>query len=127
MRRFYWDGFKEEDYNRTREKIEDGVADLYVGSVRIGNLCFDLVTRDYGDGITLDYDLYIGGVDEGYGSKNGYPYTFGGGGNFCENCTVMNYEQFKEYAEAVLCLCIDGYGIEKHRVKEKAEEPLNRW
>lgn len=129
MGKFYWGGFTAEDFNRYCENAHDIGADWFVGAVRIGDLCFDLVTRDFGGGeITLSYDLYIGGVDDGYGCKNGYPYTFGDGGSFRGSCSDMTYDEFTEYAEGVLSDFIAGYApTADYDVQTKANEPLNIW
>lgn len=42
-------------------KQEEGSGE-YVGSVRVGNLCFDII--DWGN--HLWFDLYVGGVDTSY-------------------------------------------------------------
>lgn len=50
----------------------------YVASVRIGTLCFDLIEREGKGGKNyLFANLYIGGIDTGYGyGKDNYPYTY---------------------------------------------------
>ena len=47
-------------------------------SVRIGTLCFDLIERKgKRDKNYLYADLYVGGIDTGYGyGKDDYPYTY---------------------------------------------------
>ena len=49
----------------------------YIGSVRVGNLCFDILSW----GNHLWFDLYVGGVDSGYGYSDkenfkDYPYDY---------------------------------------------------
>lgn len=51
--------YKENQHTYTTES-ESGE---YVGSVRVGNLCFDIINW----GNHLWFDLYVGGVDTGYG------------------------------------------------------------
>lgn len=50
----------------------------HIGSVRIGTLCFDLIERKgKRDKNYLYADLYVGGIDTGYGyGKDDYPYTY---------------------------------------------------
>ena len=66
--------YKENQHTYTKES-ESGE---YVGSVRVGNLCFDIM--DWGN--HLWFDLYVGGVDTGYGygadTTKGGSYTVGG-------------------------------------------------
>lgn len=54
-----------------RDYIPDG--GLTIGCARTGDVCFDINLRDYrnetgdSDDIYLSCDLYIGGIDDGYG------------------------------------------------------------
>jgi hypothetical protein len=129
MEKFYWGGFTENDFKQYCDNVDVLGEDWFVGAVRIGDLCFDLVTRDFGDGgITLTYDLYIGGVNDGYGCKNGHPYTYGDGGSFRGSCTDMTYEEFTAYAEGVLSEFIAGCKpTDDYNVQSKADEPLCIW
>lgn len=125
--KFNWDDFSATDFvdfcaKAENDQIEDGE---YVGCVRVGELCFDLVVRStHIEGrLVLDYDLYIGGVDSGYGyTKDGYPYDEGGGGSFGSLCIDMTYDDFKSHAKQVL-----GGFIHKENRKEKAMAPLRLW
>lgn len=65
-------------YRTHQHEYEDGDCDgNYIGALRIGNLCFDILNW----GNHLWFDLYVGGVDTGYGysEKDGYerfPYDY---------------------------------------------------
>lgn len=70
----------------------------YLGSVRIGNLCFDII--NYGN--HLWFDLYVGGVDTGYGyGADKYPYDYCDAISFpwYEDLTIMTDNEFKERVE----------------------------
>lgn len=79
--KFHWD-LKDkayEDYRKDQhEYTDDDCGDgTYIGAVRIGDLCFDIL--DWGN--HLWFDLYVGGVNTGYGSSIkqeylDYPYDF---------------------------------------------------
>ena len=142
---FDWRDFTEKDFDDYCEQIKSDVEydGEYVGCVRVGDLCFDLVIRlnENGDQI-LTYDLYVGGVDTGYGYSNpnkfnpdmyreedDYPYDYVCGLDFSSTCTNMSYDYFKVYAEAEFEHFIK---VENERYKEaclidKANEPLKVW
>ena len=132
-----WSGFTSEAFAKYCERVKRGDLhdDDYLGCCRIGDVCFELATRssgaDYIDGSLrpgkwyLIYDLYVGGVDDGYGySKidDGYPYTYKEGGSFHGLCETMSYDDFKQmamrkfeaYLHDVNCL-------------EQAMKPLHIW
>lgn len=79
--KFNWKGFTEEDFVNYCATIENNQMfdNDFVGRVTVGDLCFDFIVREDNDEIVLDYDWYIGGIDDGYGyGKDNYPYTEGG-------------------------------------------------
>lgn len=77
---FDWSKFTETEYNKA--KSTDAKIDYYYGCVRMGECCFDIVIRDFGDGTpTITADLYVGGIDSGYAYRlcddgSMYPYDF---------------------------------------------------
>ena len=123
---FDWQDFSESRYNETRAKMNDNPAHdgLFVGCVRVGELCFDLVLRDYGEPKpSLDYDLYVGGIDDGYGyGKDCYPYTYAEGGMLQ---TCADYDTFKATAEQEFVNYINSYGA--YDLPTKAAMPLHTW
>lgn len=128
---FNWDGFTATDFADYCARVESGTTayDLdYIGAVRVGELCFDLVVReanDEGTAMFLTYDLYVGGVDTGYGyKKDGYPYDYADGKDFADTCTSMSYEDFKKMCEKEFTEFISIKGKE---IREKAEMPLHIW
>ena len=101
-----------------RDRIFD-----YLGSCRVGNLCFDILVRDDGRRSYLSYDCYIGGIDDGYGyGKDGYPYTYGDGGDWDSLLPECSKEQFQSLAEKEF----DEF-ISASHLEHKAGEELRIW
>ena len=135
MLKFNWDGFTAENYDEyfREEHIDD--CD-YIGSVRIGDLCFEIVAWHFGrDGDRLGFEIYVGGVDDGYGysksgsclcqdeTDKGYPYTQMDGDVFSfDERNGMSYEEFRTAAEEEFTQYIEWYDL-----TEKAEMPLHIW
>ena len=130
--------FNKEQYEKMIQEYRKGTlkVDECIGQVRIGALCFDVITREY-DLLTLDFDLYVGGVDTGYGYSTlakGYPYDYVDGGDLdvLNNLQNVNYEQFIKIAEEKFTCFLEGLE-ESYRNKKnisllkKAEEPLKIW
>lgn len=132
--KFNWGGFTEEDFVDYCAKMENDMFAYnatYIGSVRVGNLCFDLIAMENNDCVIdmLDYDLYIGGVDDGYGyGKDNYPYTEGGGGSFEESMIGYTYETFMKIAESKFeDFIMNNHFSSKYNLVEKANKPLHIW
>lgn len=108
---------------------DDSLVDWTVGCCRIGDLCFDLVIRDYRivknkPRLYLTYDLYVGGIDSGYGYGNdGYPYDYADGEGWdMESIKAYDFDEFKNMAEDEFRAFIKISGYE-----DKANEPLHIW
>lgn len=129
--KFNWNGFTEEDFVDYCAKMEnDQVYDGdCVGCVAVGDLCFDLIVRENGNELVLDYDLYIGGIDDGYSyGKDNYPYTEGGGGSFEETMISYTYGAFVKLAEFKFQdFIMYSYMSNEYDLIEKANEPLHVW
>ena len=128
---FNWDGLTQNDFINYCACIENEIIldGYYVGCVRVGDLCFDLIAREYNDEFVLDYDLYVGGVDDGYGyGKDNYPYTEVGGGSFQDSLISMSYNDFVKQAEEAFSDYIyhSNYSA-KYNLADKANEPLHIW
>ena len=97
--KFDWRYFAKEDYEKIRVRNPESKKELdYLGSVWVGDIAIDLVNRYYGDGKNhLDYDLYVGHEDTGYGYKS-IPYDYADGGGFYITEDI-SYEEFKVIAE----------------------------
>ena len=133
---FKFKGFDRQEYTEFQRKIDSGEkgSDIdFIGNIRVGELCFDLVARDYDDadgGDALDYDCYVGG-EEGYSeTPHGYPYGWGGGGNLgaLNIFPDMSYDEFMEKAEAELEKFIsENPECCKYSLMEKANMPFHDW
>jgi hypothetical protein len=134
---FYWTNFTEVDFAKYCGKAESAKMgpDDYVGCVRVGDLCFDLVARmdDNCEKWYLSYDLYVGGVDTGYGYSDrnrdfpSYPYDYADGGDFKDCILSMTYEEFQRYAEAEFIKFIVTWPYKKANLVDKFLEPLKIW
>lgn len=127
-----------EKYRKQQHEFEEGDGyGEYIGSVRAGNICFDIINW----GNHLWFDLYVGGVDTGYGysDRNGfenYPYDYADECSFSWHEDVQNIslEQFekdlgeyiKEHIET-----LEGYvtdiGAIPVSLIDKANEELQLW
>lgn len=134
--KFDWTNFTEIDFVDYCAKAENVIlaSDDYVGCVRVGNLCFDLLMRfNEDEKWQLSYDLYVGGVDTGYGYSGrnskipNYPYDYAEGGDFEDTMISMTYEEFQKYAETEFEKYITTWPYEAASLVEKANEPLNIW
>lgn len=135
--KFDWTNFTKVDFVNYCAKAENGdmASDDYVGCVRVGDLCFDLVARmdDSCEEWYLSYDLYVGGVDTGYGysSRNSeipdYPYDYAEGGSFVDGLIWMTYKEFQQYAEEEFEKFITTWPYNEASLVDKANEPLKFW
>ena len=118
----------------------------YLGAVRVGELCFDLLLRlkDYDDDhspLVLTFDCYAGGVkygDEPYAYSRiepDYPYEDVGGADFPTDCTEYDYHDFQVFAEQEFTKFIKEsaennlqhcYNISRD-LRPLAEKPLHKW
>ena len=132
---------KEEEYEKYRKHQHeyedgDGYGD-YIGSARVGNLCFDIINW----GNHLWFDLYVGGVDTGYGYSckeeyKDYPYDYADSCSFIWDDDVKDTsleefqkeltEYIKEHIEK-----LEGYVTDVKAMAvsliDKANEELQLW
>lgn len=142
--KFNWDDFTEEDFVNYCSQIENNMlyADEYVGAVRTGEICCDLVLREFETNVlTLTYDVYVGGEDTGYGysardalctgkynSKSEvpddelYPYDYVDGDSFQDSCVSMTYDNFQQMAEEKITDFLT-----KNNLLNKANMELHKW
>lgn len=119
---YNWDEFTKEDY----EKIEV-FDDEFVGKVRCGELCFDVIIRNYDEyGYAFSFDCYVANEDTGYGyTIEGVPYDYADGTDYFFFCEP--YEEFVKNIERELTRFIEWrdtcLGID-YSLKEKANKPL---
>lgn len=134
----------EENWTDYREMVSKDMiyGDTYLGSVRTGELCFDLMTRTYDEDIgpVLTFDLYVGGVCDGT-DPNGlpvpyaysqiepdYPYEYAEGDDFDSLCADLDFGAFKELAEDAFTRYInDGPYTKRFNLPELARKPLHIW
>lgn len=93
---FNWDGFTEWHYNMYIKNFSR--FDDYIGAVRVGDICIDLLIEDDN---TLVYDFYVAHEDTGYGYKDyddGMPYDYAEGGSM-DIPHSLSYGEFKNKAE----------------------------
>lgn len=125
--KFNWE-FSETDLETLVNVYKDRFfADDYLGNCRIGDTCFDFVLRHYSEDNgdwSLDYDLYVGGRDTGYGyGENNYPYDYLDGGSWpLEKIENMTYTEFVNMAEKDM-----QEFIVKSKCVDEASKPLNIW
>lgn len=135
---------KEEEYDEYRknqqkckEEGDDCLEGEILGNVRVGNLCFDILNWQ----THLWFDLYVGGVDTGYGYSvrkefEIYPYDFADSASFKwdEDVSQVSMEEFEkelsEYIEAHI-KTHEGYvtdiGAIPVSLIGKANEELKLW
>lgn len=116
----------------------------FIADVRSGDLCFDLIVREYDeDDYRLSTDLYVSGdgIEPGYGEREtGKAYDFFGNVGFCfksEKFKNMDVAGFKQFINDHLTLAItataadnwDSVGFMGSRCNllEKADKPLIVW
>lgn len=134
---------KKKDFENYRRHQHDDYGDdgccegEYIGAVRVGNLCFDILNW----GNHLWFDLYVGGVDTGYGYSErkkykGYPY------DFCDECSFKwemelkdtSFQKFKEELSSFIekhILNHKEYVTDRRAISvsliDKANQPLTVW
>ena len=130
--KFNW-YFTKEDF----EKCKKENAGDYVGNIRTGNLCFDIIQVE--DDATLWIDCYVGGVDSGYGysmNDDNYPYDYiseVGAAIELNEYKDLTYEQFVSKVEKELTDSINNKveyvadNKETVNLIDKANEPLKIW
>lgn len=131
-----WQGSMIEKWLDTRKnhpELYDDEFD-YIGCVRAGDLCFDLVEREFGsDGLYLTADLYVGGIDSGYGyGVNGYPYDYFDEVTFSwesEKIATLGMEEFKEFVGQKLTELVNEHDKDDPECSllEKAAAPEVDW
>lgn len=95
----------EEDFQRALTGVKNNLINGgldYIGSFEVGALSIEFILRCYDDNIQLDYDVYVGGIDEGYGyTESNKPYDFCEGGMMIDKNNInvfLNFEVFKKLA-----------------------------
>lgn len=124
--------YKRDQATFINNKNEEGNGE-YVGCVRVGNLCFDII--NWGD--HLWFDLYVGGVNTGYGyGVDDYPYDFCDVAGFkWDDCLINTSDddfkrELEEYIEEHIN-AVEGYVTDFKAIPvsltDKANEELKEW
>lgn len=132
---FNWDKLTKDDWDLFYWLTKDGeeYSDDFIGCVRVGNLCFDLITRQYdeNEGPVLTFDLYVGGVEDHYAYSRilpDYPYAYAEGSDFGKLLPAEYYEDFKQKAEAMFTDYIENSTYtKKFGLMQEASRPLHIW
>lgn len=137
---FNYDYFSKQKWIELYAKLREGDVDddEYYGAVRIGDLCFDIVLHtsiDWDGNFDavdsyIDGDLYVGGIDSGYGyGKENYPYEFtydGADMTVKEFLDLITYEEWKIKFEELAKETIE-IEDERYGTIAKANGPLHVW
>lgn len=96
MLKFYWylTPAQYEQFRKNQSKYSERTPADCIGSLRCGQLCFDICDA----GSSLLFDLYVYGVDSGYGYKERQSETFPY--DFCEECSYAVDEDISEMSFA---------------------------
>ena len=112
-------------------------TDNYIGSARTGDICFDFVVRDDRtdddpNEIYLNIDLYVGGIDSGYGYSDrnhetpNYPYDYREGcGGYLWEYLDHDLDELIELLEKEMTEYLNG--IKDKDVRAAIARPLHYW
>lgn len=127
-----WDGLKRENYINGEEKLAK-MVDECIGFIRIGEICVDVLIKDYGDEdipvYAYSYDFYVANEDTGYGYRigmNNLPYDYADGADL-EDLTLSYGEFVKKSEELITKFIEENDKIKGYSLIEKANKPLLIW
>lgn len=148
---FVWD-MNEKDWNKFTNAVKRNDLDLaymegeYLGCCRVGDLCFDIRAWSGGEWSGWGFELFCGGVDNGYGYSsreamaNGkykdkydvpdellYPYDEVDYGEFPAEFASYSLAEFQSKAEPIFEELIRTSNYDGADLLAKAEEPLHVW
>ena len=108
---------------------KDKAQEDYVGKVIIGNLSVEFVLREYENGRVVDFDIYVGGVDSGYGytEKNHTPYDYAQGGILLDIGTLDKVNKLDDLKNLIINKVFNFISNNENQVLllEKANEEEN--
>lgn len=127
-----WDELKKENYTNNKARLAEMVDD-YIGFIRIGEICVDVLIRDYGDNdlpeYAYSYDFYVANEDTGYGYKldmNNLPYDYADGTDLKD--LSLSYDEFVKKSEELITKFIEENDkVNGYSLVEKANKPLLVW
>ena len=138
------------DYCSRAENYMLGIGDC-LGSIYVGDICFDVTVGQPDDNTetVLSLDMYVGGIDSGYGYsafdalRSGkykdkysvpdnelYPYTRVDeiSGTFPDGCVWMTFDEFKNAAETKMKEMLEeATNICNFDILAKANKPVHVW
>lgn len=126
---FNWDELTSKNYTNDENKLLKLVDD-YIGFIRIGEICVDVLIRDYGDKnskLAYSYDFYIANEDTGYGYRNGIAYDYADGTDLYD--LSLSYDDFVKKSEKLIKEFIEANDKNGHNYSliEKANKSLLIW
>ena len=127
-----WTDLKRENYINDKSKLAEMVDDC-IGFIRIGEICVDVVIRDYGNRdipeYAYSYDFYVANEDTGYGYKidmDNLPYDYADGTDLKD--LSLSYEEFVKKSEHLITKFIEeNDNVNDYSLIEKANKPLLIW
>lgn len=127
-----WDEFKRKNYTNDETKLAE-LVDVCIGFIRIGEICVDVVIRDYGNvdspEYAYSYDFYVANEDTGYGYKtnmNNLPYDYADGTDLKD--LSLSYDKFIKKSEGLITKFIEENDkVNTYSLIEKANKPLLIW
>lgn len=131
--RFNWNDLTEDRYTNDKKKLIDLVEDC-IGFIRIGEICVDVLIRDYGETdeehkLAYSYDFYIANEDTGYGYKEDLDiaYDYADGTDLFD--LSLSYDDFVKESERLIKEFIEANDKIGHSYSlvEKANKPLLVW
>ena len=129
--KFDWDELKKENYTNDRKELLELVDD-YIGFIRIGEICVDVLIRDYGEDeskLAYSYDFYVANEDTGYGYQtdmNNLPYDYADGTDLKD--LSLSYDEFVKKSEELITKFIEENDkVNGYSLVEKANKPLLIW
>lgn len=131
-----WKDERVKEFLETIKKDRNDAPMDFIGEVRTGNICFDMVEREAEGKYYLWADLYVGGIDSGYGyGLNNYPYDFVDDTDYVwdsEKLQGLDVETVKNLIEEKLDELISNSKLVhfkdiQYSLIDKANEQLKMW
>lgn len=132
--KFDWDELTIDNYTNNKQELKELVDD-YIGFIRIGEICVDVLIRNYSDKDEKDkfaysFDFYIANEDTGYGYKEKdnttIAYDYADGTDLFD--LSLSYEEFVIKVEKLLTdFILENDKKHSYSLVEKANKPLLVW
>lgn len=128
--KFSWCDLLEKNYTSDKDKLYE-LIDNCIGSIRVGEICIDVIIRDYGieKGLAYSFDFYIANEDTGYGYKGDIkiPYDYVDGIDLFN--LSLSYNDFVKESEKIIkeFIEVNDKNVHNYSLVEKANKPLLIW